>query len=137
MFRLIMVVIIIMSLGGCVTRAPQPCAPGLGPPVAIFTLFMGEAIPGRDDLTETEWQAFVDDTVTANLPNGYTMFDASGGWMNPITHKTIKEATKVLLVAMPEVPASLAAIDRIRTAYKIQFRQQVVGMTVEQACGIF
>ena len=40
-------------------------------------------------------------TVTANLPNGYTVFDANGAWMNPITHRTIREATKMLLVALP------------------------------------
>ncbi len=57
--------------------------------------------------------------------------------MNPMTHRTIKEATKVLVVALPEVPASLAAINRIRTAYQITFHQQLVGMTVEAGCGEF
>lgn len=137
MSRLIMAICMIASLGGCAPRTGQQCAPGLGPPVAVFTLFLGKEIPGRDDLTDQEWQAFLDATVTANLPNGYTVFDANGGWMNPITHKTIKEATKVLVVALPEVPESLAAINRIRTAYRTRFQQQLVGMTVEQACGIF
>jgi hypothetical protein len=35
------------------------------------------------------------------------------------------------------VPESLAAINRIRTAYQIQFHQQLVGMTVGYACGTF
>jgi hypothetical protein len=128
---------VMAGLGGCAVRQPQTCAPGLGPPVAIFTLFLGRAIPGRVDLTGQEWQAFLDSTVTANLPNGYTVFDAQGGWMNPITRRTIQEGTKVLMVALPEQPESLAAINRIRTAYQLKFQQQLVGMTVEQGCGEF
>ncbi len=136
MFRLIMAMCLIASLSGCAARTRPECAPTLGPSVAVFTLFLGRSIPDRDDLTDKEWQGFLDTTVTPNLPNGYTVFDADGAWMNPITHKTIEEATKVLVVALPEVPASLAAINRIRTAYKTRFDQQLVGMTVAQACGV-
>ena len=80
---------------------------------------------------------FLDRTITANLPNGYTILDASGGWMNPVTHKTVKEPTKVLLVALPDVPDSLTAVNRIRTAYQIDFHQQLVGMTIQSGCGTF
>ena len=135
--RLIVTVCMIASLGGCAAQSKPLCAPGFGAPLANFTLFLGKAIPGREDLTDQEWRVFVDTTVTANLPNGYTVLDANGGWMNPTTHKTVNEDTKVLLVALPEVPDSLAAINRVRTAYQIKFRQQLVGMTVEHACGVF
>ena len=109
----------------------------MGPPVLVFTLFLGKAIPGRGDLTEGEWQSFLDDSITANLPNGFTVLDATGGWMNPITRKTIREATKVVLVALPGQPDSLAAINRIRSDYQIRFHQQLVGMTIAEACGSF
>jgi Protein of unknown function (DUF3574) len=140
MTRLIIAICLAGGLSACAAqagRSQQMCAPGWGPPVAIFTLFLGEAIPARADLTDKEWQAFLDSTITPNLPNGYTVFDANGHWMNPMTHRTIKEATKVLVAALPEVPASLAAINRIRTTYQITFHQQLVGMTVEAGCGEF
>jgi Protein of unknown function (DUF3574) len=129
--------LMIAGMTGCAAQSATPCAPGTGTSVEIFTLFMGKAIPGRDDLTDKEWQTFLDTTVTANLPDGYTVFDANGGWMNRVTHKTVREGTKVLLVALPEAPDSLAAINRIRNAYQVKFRQQLVGMTVERACGTF
>ena len=88
-------------------------------------------------MTDQEWQAFLDETITANLPNGYTVLDGSGAWMNPITRKTIHEATKLLVVALPQIPDSLAAINRIRNAYQTRFHQQLVGMTIEQACATF
>ena len=77
--------------------------------MSLFTLYLGEAIPGRDDLTDKEWQSFLDGTVTVNLPNGYTVLDGFGAWMNPATHKTSREATKVVVVALPDAPESLAS----------------------------
>lgn len=137
MSRLVLVIGMFVSLSGCMPPTPLTCAPGLGPPAAIFTVFMGKAIPGRGELTDEEWQSFLDTTITTNLPNGYTVFDATGGWMNPATHQTMKEGTKVLLVALPLGPEGLDAVNRIRTNYQTRFRQQVVGMTVQNACGSF
>ena len=137
MFRLIAATCLIAGVGGCTAPPPSSCPAGLGSPVEVFTLFLGRSIPGRGDLTDQEWQAFLANTVTANLPNGYTVWDANGGWMNPVTHKTIHETTKVLLVSLPEAPGSLIVIDRIRTIYQHQYQQQTVGMTVEHACADF
>jgi hypothetical protein len=137
MSRLLRAISVLAILSGCAGSGVPSCAPGLGAPSTVFTLFLGKAIPGRGDLTDKEWQAFLNDTVTANLPNGYTFFDASGAWMNPMTRMTIKESTKVLVVALPDVPGSLTAVNRIRTAYQFRFHQQLVGMMVQHACAAF
>ena len=135
--RTVMAICTVASLCGCNAPASQSCVPGFGSPVEVFTLFLGKSIPGREELNDREWQVFLDTTVTANLPNGYTVLDANGGWMNPHTHQTVKENTKVVLVALPAVPDSLAAVNRVRAAYQVQYHQQLVGMTVERACGEF
>ena len=136
-FRAVCLGGLIAILNACAGSGAPSCAPDLGPPVLVFTLFFGKAIAGRGDLTDKEWLQFLDDTITVNLPNGYTVMDADGAWMNPVTHKTIKEATEVLLVALPDTPGSLASVNRTRTEYQIKYRQQRVGMTVEHACGAF
>lgn len=128
---------LIAAPGGCAEPGNRSCAPELGPPILVFTLFLGNAIPGRGDLTDKEWQAFLDDTITTNLPNGYTVLDAHGAWMNPMTRKTIKEATKIVVAALPDVPDSVASVNRVRTGYQLRFHQQLVGMVVEHACGVF
>jgi hypothetical protein len=124
-------------LAGCAGQPRQSCAPGFGSPVLVADLFFGEAIRGRGDLTDREWLQFLDDTVAVNLPDGFTVFDAAGGWMDPVTHRTTREAAKVLLTALPDTQASLEAVDRLRSAYQVRFHQQLVGMTVEHACGSF
>lgn len=103
----------------------------------VFDLFFGRSIPGRGSLTDKEWDEFLDKVVTPNLPNGYTVLNATGAWMNPATHKTIHETTKLLRVALPDSPDSLAAVNRIRTAYQLQFHQQLVGMAVQLGCATF
>ena len=89
------------------------------------------------DLTDLEWQAFLDGTITANLPNGYTTLEGHGGWMNPITHTTVKEATAIVVAALPASPESLAAVNSIRIDYQVRFHQQEVGMTMTPGCGSF
>jgi hypothetical protein len=127
---------VLVTLSAC-TAPPTGCAPGTGAPMQVFTLYFGKAVPGRGDLTDKEWQDFQDDTVTANLPDGYTLLDARGAWMNPMTRRTTQEATKVLVVALPTGPDSLAAVNRVRTEYQARFHQQSVGMTVQPGCGSF
>jgi hypothetical protein len=124
-------------LVGCATLQATACGPGLGQRMLVVELFFGRAIPGRNDLTEQEWQIFLADTVTVNLPDGFTVMDAAGAWMNPKTHTTVSEATKLILVALPDAPSSLDATNRIRTAYETRFHQQLVGMTVTPTCGSF
>jgi hypothetical protein len=128
---------LIASLGACTGPTRPTCAAGTGRPMALFTLYLGKAIPGRSDLTEQEWQSFLDYTVTFALPSGYTVLDANGAWMSPATHRTVEEATKVLIVALPDTPESLAAVNRVRQGYQTEFHQQLVGMTIEQACATF
>jgi hypothetical protein len=138
--RMSLAAVLLGLLAGC--EAPPPataprCSADSGKPMLLVDLFFGRAIHGRNDLTDREWAAFVDDVVTPALPDGFTVFDADGAWMNPVTHKTIHEHSKVLTVALAEGSGALAAVSRIRTAYQSQFHQQLVGMTVQPACGSF
>jgi hypothetical protein len=133
---------VVALLAACSPPAPGPapgpvCAAGQGVPMQVVTLFFGRAIPGRPDLTEAEWQDFRDRVITPALQDGYTEWDGHGAWMNPATHATIQEATRLLVVALPDTPASRAAIDRVRSAYQTRFHQQLVGRIVQAGCATF
>jgi hypothetical protein len=109
----------------------------MGTPMQMYELFLGRSIPARGDVTDSEWRSFLDETVSANLPNGYTVQDAYGAWRNPATQHTAREATIVIRVALPDTSDSLAAVNRIRTAYQERFHQQLVGMSATPVCGSF
>ena len=121
-------------LSGC--GAPS-CPAGSGQPMRIYDLYFGRAVTGRGEVTEQEWRSFRDRVITPALPNGYTVTDGTGAWMNPKSRATIFEPSKILTVAMPDAAESQATVNRIRSAWQRRFHQYVVGMTVQYGCGSF
>jgi hypothetical protein len=102
-----------------------------------YELFMGRTVPNRANVSDEEWLRFIETEVTPNLPDGFTVYDASGAWYSPRLGRTIHQGSKVLMAAMPNTPAAHAAIERVRAAYKARFQQQVVGMVVTPVCAVF
>jgi hypothetical protein len=88
-------------------------------------------------LTDQEWQDFAERVVTPRLPDGFTVFDADGQWMDPATRRIIRERTKVVMVAVPDSVATATAIAAIKDAYRSQFHQRSVGTTVQPICAAF
>lgn len=128
-------------LAGCTAALPPPqagpCPPTRGAPMLAFELFFGRSIQGQSEVSDSAWEDFLNTTVTRNLPNGYTVFDGTGAWLNPASKSTVHERTKVLLAALPDTPANAAAIERVRQAYAAQYHQVLVGMMVTPVCGAF
>jgi hypothetical protein len=139
--RLIWVLCVAATLAGCAVQQPAvqagSCPATQGTPMLVFQLFFGRSIKGQRDVSDRAWSGFLEHVVTPNLPNGYTVFDGTGAWLNPATGHTVHERTKVLLVALPDAAGSAAAVARIRDAYAAQFHQTLVGLTVAPACGSF
>jgi hypothetical protein len=124
--------------GGCAQTPPLPaCARLGGEPMLEYELFFGRGITGHAQLTEQEWADFAARVITPRLPNGFTAIDADGQWMNPTTQRIVKERSKLLVVALPDTPQSASAIAAIKDAYRAQFHQQLVGMTVHPTCAAF
>jgi hypothetical protein len=92
---------------------------------------------GRTSISDQQWAGFTATIVTPHLPDGFTAFDADGQWMNPATHHLVRERTKVIIVAVPDAPATAAAITAIKDDYRAQFHQQSVGTIVHPVCAAF
>jgi hypothetical protein len=129
--------LIAVAVGCAPTASPLSCAGVGGTSMLEYQLFFGRGIPGRADLTDQEWADFAAQVVTPHLPDGFTVFDADGQWMNPATHRIAKDHTKVIIVALPDTPAGASVIAAIKDAYRTQFHQQSVGTTVHPTCGAF
>jgi hypothetical protein len=121
----------LLIASGC-SPASGPCARLGGAPMLEYHLFFGRA-----SVTDPAWAEFTAHVITPRLPDGFTVLDANGQWMNPLTHRIVGEHTTVLVVALPESAANDAAITAIKDAYRAQFRQQSVGTTVHAVCGAF
>jgi len=124
----------LLLLSGC---AGPRCQPNGGEAMEIYDLYFGRSVAGRAEVNDREWRDFREQVITPALPNGYTVLDGQGAWMNPRSRMTITEQTKILEVALPEAQGNLPLISRIRRAYQQRFHQYVVGMTVRSGCGSF
>jgi hypothetical protein len=106
-------------------------------PMVIVTLYFGESIPGKPSLTPGQWADFAAQIVTPAFPDGFTVTDGAGQWRDPATGAIIREASKILTVALPPSPGLAAKLQSVTTAYDKMFNQQSVGITTTAACGAF
>ena len=100
----------------CASYAPQQCD----------TLYFGTATPDGSAVTESEWEAFVADTITPRFP-GFTEWETDGHWKNE------HERTHVVLVM--HASSEDLAIAQIIDAYKQRFHQEAV-LRVTSACRV-
>jgi hypothetical protein len=103
----------------------------------VAELFFGRDIAGRGPLTETEWSRFAAETITANFPDGFTVFDGEGQWQNPQSGRISHEPVKVLLVATKRGPDLANRFAAVIDAYKSRYRQQSVGIITRDSCAAF
>jgi Protein of unknown function (DUF3574) len=99
-------------------------------------LFFGLSRPNNSEVTEEEFQHFIDTKVTPRFPDGLTLINAKGQFKDS-TGTIIQEDSKLLILLYPFNKASNQAVEQIRTDYKNEFQQQSVLRVDEQSCVSF
>ncbi len=111
-----------------------------GEPLLRTELFFGLSVQlpdGSDsEISEQQWQDFVDHEVTPRFPDGLTVLDSQGQWLHE--GRVVKEKGKVLYLLHPmPVPGQKDAaeqiIETIREIYKKRFHQDSVLRTTVPA----
>jgi Protein of unknown function (DUF3574) len=106
-------------------------------PMLVVQLFFGLSIKDRGPVSESEWKSFLRQTVTPRFPDGFTVYDGYGQWLNPKTHSIAREKSKIILIAVPDSEVTRAKISEVSAAYQRDFHQQAVGILTQSACGRF
>lgn len=132
--RLLTITILLST--GCALQAQDTdrCAP-LGTSHTRTTLYFGLTHKGGT-VSETEWQAFLQNEVTARFPDGLTVWEANGQWRQT-DGRIGRERAKVLLLVHEETPAARAAIGEVVTRYKRKFHQESVLWETATVCAAF
>jgi hypothetical protein len=99
-------------------------------------LFFGLSRSGGPDITEQEFQSFVDAAVTSRFPDGLTLLSGKGQFKNA-AGQIIQEGSKLLILLYPFSKQSSAGVDEIRAEYKTTFQQQSVLRVDEPSCVSF
>ncbi len=125
-------------LAACSDDAAADCPAGLEP-FTEFNVYFGQERGDESAVSAAEWSDFLADVVTPQFPNGLTVFDAQGQWLDIEEERLYRERTKVLNVLVPVAMTSEAkrSLDEIAEIYVDRFDQQVVFKTSVPACAGF
>ncbi len=91
-------------------------------------LYFGCDIPQGGQVSESEWQTFVDTAVSSRFPEGLSILSMLGQWKDSQTGATIQEPSKMLIVFYPRQQKAVSSqrIEEIRASYCQRFGQQAV-----------
>jgi hypothetical protein len=119
------------------TAARADCLVTGQTPMVIATLYFGETIGDHGRVTEAQWADFTAKVITPTFPDGFTVADGSGQWMDEKNHETDYDPTKILTVAAPKSTALAGKLLHVMKAYEKEFQQEAVGVTTVDACAGF
>ena len=124
-----------VTVAGC-TQTDSPVCPEGMDEFVNYQLFMGRSTADGMTVSDDEWAAFLEDTVTPRFPDGLTVLDAAGQWRGS-DGVTQKEQSKLLIILAPPGDKATLLIDEISDEYKSRFDQESVLKVVGDACVSF
>lgn len=131
---LFMTLITSAGLGGCASMGAPACPVGQEP-MRTAQLFFGQT-GGAPGLSDRDFKAFLDAEVTPRFPQGLTVLDGGGQWKGDENH-LIREATKVVVLVLPNGDDARGKVNDVRKAYTERFRQDSVMLVTQPACVAF
>lgn len=108
------------------------CAPG-EQPVMLAQLFFGRNVDDRSEVTDQQFDTFVEHVLARYFPQGLTRVSAIGHWQEPGA-RTMRERSDVVTLVLHDGPETRAGLEAVRRDYIIRFRQHSVLMTRQSAC---
>ena len=116
-------VLLFILMVGC--REVPPLSTATAKPMIRTELLFGLSIPAGGEVSDAQWQTFVDEIVTPRFPDGFTVIDGAGQYRQN-SGKIDHERSKILLIFHDSDDATIKKLDEIRQAYKKQFGQESV-----------
>ncbi len=129
-------------LGGCAALAscapaPAACLLPSQRPMLMIDLFFGRDSAGRGPVTDAEWADFTRTDITPRFPDGFSVFDTRGQWLNPQTGSIGSEDSKMVRIEALQAADTAARIAAVANAYRTRFHQVAVGISTVQVCAAF
>lgn len=122
------------TLADASARTPSASAAARGETYVETRLFFGTERPdGGPEVTERQFMAFIDRSVTPDFPEGLTVQEGIGQWKD--SHGSIERERSyelTLLYPVAEAGTREAQIERIRAAYVRTYAQDSVARVDER-----
>ena len=123
--RSIAALVTTLLIGACAAGQRAPTAEPAAALMVSDRLFFGRDIPGGGTVSDAEWAAFLQETVTPRFPQGLTVWRADGQWLDE-GGRTVGEQVLVVEVLHPPGPEHDRAIAEIADEYTRRFHQEAV-----------
>jgi hypothetical protein len=140
----ICLLLVCFAVCGCAAVGPSPVAPcpiaGQDKLVSV-QLFFGltkKPPPHEEFLTTAEWSAFEAEMLQPAFPDGFTVYEAHGYWLNPQTGVPSNEPTKVVLAVVAPTGKLGESVQRVIDGFRQRVpNQEVVGVLTNEVCARF
>jgi Protein of unknown function (DUF3574) len=127
----------VLAAGVFASTPAASCSAPLQPMQRIELMF-GRNIRGHAGVGDAAWAKFLAREITPRFPDGLTVVDAAGQWLDPTTGRLAHEPSRlVIIVTAGDAPTDDEKIAAIVAAYKQRFRQKSVGVVTSAACAAF
>jgi hypothetical protein len=110
---------------------------GAQKPQQVAELLFGRKMGAQGSISEGAWRRFVAREITPRFPDGLTILDTRGQWLDTATKRVVREQSNIVMIALPGNAEDHDRLNQIAEAYKKQFHQQSVGIIVRPACVSF
>ncbi|HYG78574.1 MAG TPA: DUF3574 domain-containing protein [Planctomycetota bacterium] len=116
---------ILLISAGCHRTPAVASAPALSTTCVKTELFFGLAKPKGKMISESEWQEFLDQKITAVFPQGLTVLDGYGQSASR-SGALIRERSKIVIAVHASSHDIDAQIQKLVDEYKARFKQESV-----------
>ena len=103
----------------------------------VVEMIFGRKISDRIAVTNGAFARFVDREITPRFPDGLSVVDAAGQWLDPDKKRVVREPSKIVTIVLRDSEKGQSEIEAIARAYKKLFKQQSVGVILRAACVSF
>jgi Protein of unknown function (DUF3574) len=132
-----------LALAGCSlgtedveTTPPAECPRPLLP-AHVVELFFGRSIAGGGEVSDADWQRFLDQVATPTFPDGLTALDAEGRYLEHTNGSAVAERSKLLIIVVMDMLGLDERVSRVIGQYKKRFNQESVLRLDREGCVAF
>lgn len=116
------------ALSGCAAGPQRLACPTGQSEVRTAQIFLGPA-----KVSDADLRRFVDTEVASRFHDGVTVVDGGGQWKGD-ANRMIREASKVLLIVLPNRGDPHRRVEAVRTAWRSKSGQDSVVVLPPPAC---
>ncbi len=128
--------LVVMGAGQALADAAvSPACPTGEAQMRRTELIFGSERAGAAPVSDAEWRDFLDAEIATRFPDGFTTYEANGGWRG--AHGVVRESSHVLLVWSDGAEGASKKFEELRALYRKRFSQESVLRADETDCVSF